>query len=47
MPLDARLPDQSRNAFEVSSVPLSLTIIFGLPRSTMRSDISRKTRRIE
>jgi hypothetical protein len=26
-------PDYASTAFEVSSVPLSLTIIFGLPRS--------------
>ncbi len=37
-------PDQASAAFDVSSVPLSLMIIFGLPRSVIRSVNSRTTR---
>ena len=40
-------PDQASTAFEVSSVPLSLTIILGLPRSAIRLVSSRTTRRPE
>lgn len=46
-PIAVASPHQARTAFEVSSVPLSLTIIPGLPRSAIRSASSRTSLRPE
>ena len=45
MPLDASFALLGEHAFEVSSMPLSLTIIFSAPRSAIRSASSRTTLR--
>jgi hypothetical protein len=44
MPSIPTSPHQASTAFDVSSVPLSLTIIFGAPRMAIRSPSSRTTR---
>ena len=44
MPIDLVLAAQDRIALLVSSVPLSLTIVLGLPRRAIRRSSSRATR---